>query len=413
MRTGRDVVIAAILGAEEYGFATAALIMLGCVMLRHCHLNNCSVGVATQDDILRKRFAGKPEYLQTYFTFIAEEARRIMAQLGVRKIDELIGRTELLEANKEILHWKAKGVDFSRILYKPQVPDSVGTRCTMKQDHGIDKVLDVRLIELAGPALEKKQKVSEELPIRNIDRTTGAMLSGEISRRYGEDGLAHDTIHFKFDGTAGQSFGAFLAKGITLEIEGDANDYIGKGLSGGKIIVYPSKVVTFRPSDNIIIGNTSFYGATSGEAYIRGVAGERFCIRNSGAYAVVEGVGDHGCEYMTGGRVVILGKTGRNFAAGMSGGIAYIYDEDKKFRSRCNKGMVEFEKLDGDDKFTIHSMLLNHLKYTGSGRAKKILGNIERELKSFVKVMPTEYKRVLEGGIVARKRPELAEVSDG
>jgi len=283
----------------------------------------------------------------------------------------------------------------------------------MKQGHGMDKVLDVKLIELAGPALEKKQKVFGELPIRNIDRTTGAMLSGEISRRYGEDGLAHDTVHFKFNGTAGQSFGAFLAKGVTMEIEGDANDYIGKGLSGGKIIVYPSKAVTFRPSENIIIGNTSFYGATSGEAYIRGLAGERFCIRNSGIYAVVEGVGDHGCEYMTGGRVIILGNTGRNFAAGMSGGIAYIYDEDKKFRTRCNMEMVEFDKMDGDDKFMIHSMLLSHLKYTGSGKAKRLLGNMERELKNFVKVMPTEYKRVLEGGIVAKKRPEPAEVSDG
>ena len=413
MRTGRDVVIAAILGAEEYGFATAALIMLGCVMLRHCHLNNCSVGVATQDDILRKRFAGKPDYLQTYFTFVAEEARQIMARLGIRRIDELIGRTELLKANKDMLHWKAKGVDFSRILYKPQMPDYVGTRCTIKQDHSIDKVLDVKLIGLAAPALDKKERVSAELPINNTDRTTGAMLSGEISRRYGEDGLPHDTIRFKLNGTAGQSFGAFLAKGVILEIEGEANDYIGKGLSGGKIIVYPPKHAGFNPSENIIIGNTTFYGATSGEAYIRGIAGERFCIRNSGAYAVVEGVGDHGCEYMTGGRVVILGKTGRNFAAGMSGGIAYIYDEDRKFKSRCNMGMVEFEKIDSEDKFAIRSLLMNHHKYTGSGKAEKILENIESEIGNFVKVMPIEYKRVLEGGIVAKKKPEPAEVSDG
>ena len=413
MRTGRDIVIAAILGAEEFGFATAALIVLGCVMLRHCHLNNCSVGVATQDEILRKRFDGKPEYLQAYFTFVAEEARLTMARLGVKKIDELIGRTELLESNKDILHWKAKGVDFSNILHKPQVPRSVGTHCTMKQDHGIDKVLDIRLIDLARNALDKKEAVRAELPLKNTDRATGAMLSGEVSRRYGEDGLPHDTIRFKFKGTAGQSFGAFLAKGITMEIDGDANDYIGKGLSGGKIIVYPPKVATFKPSENVIIGNTTFYGATSGEAYIRGVAGERFCIRNSGIFAVVEGVGDHGCEYMTGGRVVILGKTGRNFAAGMSGGIAYVYDEDGNFRSRCNMGMVELEKVDAEDKFAINSLLSNHYKYTGSEKAKKVLDDIEYEISNFVKVMPIEYKRVLEGGIVEKKRPELAEVSDG
>lgn len=413
MRTGRDVVIAAILGAEEYGFATAALIILGCVMLRHCHLNNCSLGVATQDDILRKRFSGRPEYLQTYFTFVAEEARRLMARLGVRRVDEIIGRTELLELNKDILHWKAKGLDVSRILYKPRTPDYVGTRCFVKQNHGIDDVLDVQLIRLAGAALEKKEKVFSKLPIRNSNRATGAMLSNEISRRYGEDGLPCDTIHFKFDGVAGQSFGAFLAKGITMELEGAANDYVGKGLSGGKIIVYPPKAATFNPSENVIIGNTTFYGATSGEAYIRGVSGERFCIRNSGICAVVEGVGDHGCEYMTGGRVVILGITGRNFAAGMSGGIAYVYDEDKKFKSRCNTGMVGLESVSDDDKLAIRSLLSNHLKYTGSLRAAGILDNIEAELKNFVKVMPVEYKRAIEGGILANKKPPLTEVSDG
>ena len=412
MRTGRDIVIAAILGAEEFGFATAALIVLGCVMLRHCHLNNCSVGVATQDEILRKRFGGKPEYLQTYFTFVAEEARRIMAGLGVRKIDELIGRTEFLERNEGVLHWKARGVNFSNILYKPQVPPHVGTHCTTKQDHGIDKVLDLELMELAKNALENKEPVKADLAIRNTDRTTGAMLSGEVSKRYGEDGLPDGTMHFKFNGTAGQSFGAFLAKGITFEIEGESNDYIGKGLSGGKIIVYPPKRASFKPSENIIIGNTSFYGATSGEAYIRGVAGERFCIRNSGVFAVIEGVGDHGCEYMTGGRVIVIGKTGRNFAAGMSGGIAYVYDEDKKFRSRCNMDMVELERIGSEDKFAIHSLLLNHYKYTGSEKAKKILDNMEKEVKNFVKIMPTEYKRVLEGGIV-KKKPVFVEVSDG
>lgn len=412
MRTGRDIVIASILGAEEFGFATAALVVLGCMMLRHCNLNNCSVGVATQDEILRKRFSGKAEYLQSYFTFVAEEARGIMAQLGVRKIDELVGRTELLEPNKAIFHWKAKGIDFSNILYKPAVGDGVGTRCLIRQDHGIDKVLDLKLIDLAKAALDNREKTSAELGINNTDRTTGAMLSGELSKRYGEDGLPDDTIRFRFSGTAGQSFGAFLAKGITFEIEGQSNDYVGKGLSGGKIIVYPSKKARFDPSENIIIGNTTFYGATSGEAYIRGVAGERFCIRNSGILAVVEGVGDHGCEYMTGGRVVIIGRTGRNFAAGMSGGIAYVYDEDKKFKSRCNMGMVEFDALDDDDKFAVRALLKNHVRYTASAKAKKILDNIESEIKSFVKVMPTEYKKVLEGGIV-KKKPVFSEVSDG
>lgn len=412
MRTGRDVVIAALLGAEEYGFATAALIVLGCIMLRHCHLNNCAVGVATQDDILRKRFNGRPEYLQNYFYFVAEEARSIMAQLGIRKIDELIGRTDFLKVNEEILHWKAKGLDFSSLLYRPSAAEDVGTHCTKSQDHGIDKVLDLRLIELSKDALEHKQVVKIELPIRNSNRTTAAMLSGEISRCYGEGGLPDDTVHCKFIGSAGQSFGAFLAKGVTLELEGDANDYVGKGFSGGKIIIYPPKKATFVPEENIIIGNTTFYGATSGEAYIRGVAGERFCIRNSGLFAVVEGVGDHGCEYMTGGRVVILGRTGRNFAAGMSGGIAYVYDEEKDFKLRCNMSMVELEDMDEEDGRTVRQLLSNHYEYTQSAKAKKILDDFKDELKNFTKVMPLEYKRVLEGQML-EKRLELVEVSDG
>lgn len=412
MRTGRDVVIAALLGAEEFGFCTAALVVIGCVMLRHCHLNNCSVGVATQENILRKRFTGRPEHIQNYFYFVAQEAREIMAQLGVRKMDELIGRTDFLEVNEEILHWKAKGVDFSKVLYRPTVAESVGTYCVKKQDHGIDNVLDLKLIELSKNALEKREPVRIELPIKNSNRTTAAMLSGEVSRRYGEEGLPEDTIHCKFAGTAGQSFGAFLAKGITLELEGDANDYVGKGLSGGRIIIYPSKKAAFVPEENIIIGNTTFYGATSGEAYIRGVAGERFCIRNSGLFAVVEGVGDHGCEYMTGGRVVILGKTGRNFAAGMSGGIAYVYDVDRNFKSRCNMSMVEFDEIDEEDRFTIRELLENHYKYTASAQAKRILMNFEEELDNFVKVMPLEYKRVLEGKLL-EKELELVEVSDG
>jgi glutamate synthase domain-containing protein 2/glutamate synthase domain-containing protein 1/glutamate synthase domain-containing protein 3 len=412
MRTGRDVVIAAILGAEEYGFATAALIVLGCVMLRHCHLNNCSVGVATQEEVLRKRFTGKPEYLENYFYFVAEEVRRIMASLGVRKIDELIGRTDLLETNKEILYWKAKGLRLSRILYKPEVPESAGVYCVQKQEHGIDKVLDLRLISLSRNALEKKGQVKIELPIRNLNRTTGAMLSGQVIRHFGEEGLPEDTIHCKFRGTAGQSFGAFLAKGVTFELEGDANDYVGKGLSGGKIIIYPCSGATFKPEENIIIGNTTFYGATSGEIYIRGVAGERFCIRNSGVLAVVEGVGDHGCEYMTGGRVAVLGKTGRNFAAGMSGGIAYVYDEDKKFASHCNMSMVEFDKITREDELVLYEFILKHYRYTRSLKAKQILDNFKSALKNFVKVMPLEYKRVLEGKALEKKL-ELAEVSDG
>ncbi|MFH0772683.1 MAG: glutamate synthase large subunit [Candidatus Omnitrophota bacterium] len=433
MRTGRDIVIAALLGAEEYGFATAALIVLGCVMLRHCNLNNCSVGVATQDEILRKRFTGRPEYLQNYFYFVAEEARLIMARLGVRRIDDLIGRTEYLEANRDILNPKAKSVDFSRILFKPEVSGCVGVRHSIKQDHCIDKALDLKLIDLSREVLENGKPVNPirephslipfggkslsngvkiELPIKNTDRTTGAMLSGEISRRYGEEGLPADTIHCKFIGTAGQSFGAFLTKGVTLEIEGEANDYVGKGLSGGKIIIYPNKKALFKPEENIIIGNTTFYGATSGEVYIRGIAGERFCIRNSGIFAVVEGLGDHGCEYMTGGRVVILGKTGRNFAAGMSGGIAYVYDEDKRFKSRCNMSMVEFDKIDEEDKRIIYSLLLNHHRNTRSDKAKRIMDNLSGELNNFVKIMPLEYKRVLEGGIIDKKL-QLTEVSDG
>ncbi|MDD5072332.1 MAG: glutamate synthase large subunit [Candidatus Omnitrophica bacterium] len=412
MRTGRDVVIAALLGAEEYGFATAALITLGCVMLRHCHLNNCSVGVATQDEELGKRFAGKPEYLQKYFYFVAEEVRGIMAELGARKLDELIGRSELIELNTGILNWKAKSVDLSRILYKPQVPSYVGTRCAKKQDHGLDKVMDLKLIESAKPALDNKDHVQADLSIKNTDRAVGAMLSGEIALRYGDKGLPDDTVHFKFTGTAGQSFGAFLARGVVFEVEGEANDYVGKGLSGGRIIVYPPKGSAFEAPENIIIGNTTFYGATSGEAYICGVAGERFCIRNSGIYAVIEGVGDHGCEYMTGGRVVILGKTGRNFAAGMSGGIAYVYDEDREFKARCNMGMVAFEALDGEDTATIQKLLSNHIRYTHSAKAKAVLDDFDNEIRHFIKVMPVEYKRALEGRLM-RKDVLFEEVSDG
>ncbi|MDD5653926.1 MAG: glutamate synthase large subunit, partial [Candidatus Omnitrophica bacterium] len=412
MRTGRDVAIAALLGAEEFGFCTAVLIVLGCVMLRHCHLNNCSVGVATQDEILEKRFSGKPEYLEHYFHFVAEELRQIMSQLGLRTVDEMIGRCDLLELNQEALPWKAKGVDFSRILYQPRVPKSVGTHCTGKQDHGIDSVLDLKLIAAAKTALEKAYSVSKEFEIRNTNRATGAMLSGKVCKQFGEPGLNDDAIHFKFKGVAGQSFGAFLAKGITFELEGMSNDYVGKGISGGRIIVYPAREANFSAQENIVIGNTSFYGAINGEAYIRGVAGERFCIRNSGLNAVVEGVGDHGCEYMTGGKVIILGRTGRNFAAGMSGGIAYIYDKEGDFAKRCNLSMVALEKINPEDAQNIKNLIVNHVKYTASPIAKKILADFRNEEKKFIKVMPLEYKRILESKKIEKKL-DLVEVSDG
>ena len=412
MRTGRDVAIAALLGAEEYGFCTAALITLGCVMLRHCHLNNCSLGVATQDDALAPRFRGKPEYVVNFIRFVVRELREVMAQLGMKNLNEMIGRTDLLEANTAILPWKAANIDFSNILYKPQVSKEVGIYKTINQDHGIDKVLDRELITLAKPALETKQRVTINLPIHNYNRTTGAMLSGEICRIYGEQALPENTIHCKFNGYAGQSFGAFLSKGVNFELEGLANDYVGKGISGGKIIIYPPKEATYVPQDNIIIGNTTFYGAICGEAYIRGVAGERFCIRNSGLNAVVEGVGDHGCEYMTGGNIVILGKTGRNFAAGMSGGAAYIYDVEGTFKQKCNMEMVAFDPIEKCDTEIIKRMLEAHYEYTQSTIAKKVLDSFELELKKFIKVMPTEYKRILETTRVQEKLDQT-EVSDG
>ncbi len=412
MRTGRDVAIAAILGAEEFGFCTAVLIILGCVMLRHCHLNNCSVGVATQDEDLRKRFHGRPEYIINYFRFVAEELREIMASLGIRTLDEIIGRTDLLSPSKDILPWKGKELDFSRILYKPKISKNIGTHCTIKQDHGIDKILDLKLIELSKDALERSKPVKIGLGINNTNRTTGAMLSGRVCKIYKEEGLPEDTIHCKFKGVAGQSFASFLARGVTFELEGMANDYVGKGISGGKIIVYPDKEANYKAEGNIIIGNTTFYGAISGEAYIRGISGERFCIRNSGVYAVVEGVGDHGCEYMTGGRVVVLGNTGRNFAAGMSGGIAYVYDKEGAFKDRCNLGMVGLEELNQEDEETIRNLLLKHSRYTQSPLAKKILNDFQKERKRFVKVMPIEYKRILETAIV-EEGLELTEVSDG
>ncbi|MGQ9846647.1 MAG: glutamate synthase large subunit [Bacteroidales bacterium] len=412
LRTGRDVAIAALLGAEEYGFATIALIVLGCVMLRHCNLNNCSVGIATQDPILEKRFRGKVEYLINYFKFVAEELREIMASLGFRNIDEMIGKTEYLEVNKDILDWKTKNIDLSKILYKPDVPPYTESYCTTKQNHGIDTVMDKNLILKAKPALEREEAVYIETEIKNTDRSVGAMLSGEVCRRFGESGLPKNTIHIKLRGVAGQSFGAWLAKGITLELEGMANDYVGKGISGGKIIIYPDRNTRFKPDENIIIGNTTFYGAISGEAYIRGMAGERFCIRNSGLNAVVEGVGDHGCEYMTGGRVVIIGRTGRNFAAGMSGGIAYVYDVDGNFASKCNKEMVELSKIDSDDEAVIHNLLRNHHLNTQSTTAEFIMDNFEIEKKKFIRVLPFEYKKILEMKRL-QENMKLMEVYDG
>jgi glutamate synthase domain-containing protein 2/glutamate synthase domain-containing protein 3 len=412
MRTGRDVAIAALLGAEEFGFCTAVLVVLGCVMLRHCNLNNCSVGIATQDEILEKRFTGKPEYIINYFSFIAEELRQIMSSLGIRKLEDMVGRVDLLELDSVILPWKAKEIDLSNVLYRPRVSNSVITHYASKQDHGIDKALDLKLLELAKEALDKTQNVQINQKIENVNRSCGAMLSGEVCKRYGESGLPEDTIKCNFKGVAGQSFGAFLAKGITFVLEGMANDYVGKGISGGKIIIYPDKSSCYKPDENIIIGNTTFYGAITGEAYIRGVAGERFCIRNSGLNAVVEGVGDHGCEYMTGGRVVVLGNTGRNFGAGMSGGIAYCLDENGDFKKKCNTEMVALEKIADSDMETIRNLLFNHYKYTQSLKAKEILNNFHKCASIFTKVMPLEYKRLLEKKETAKKT-DLGEYSDG
>ena len=397
LATGRDVAIAALLGAEEFGFSTLPLISLGCVMMRKCHLNTCPVGIATQDPELRKKFAGQPEHAINFFFFVAEELRQIMVQLGFRKVDELVGRVDCLVKRQEVDHWKARGLDFSAILYHPHVPARVGRRCLIKQDHGLEKALDYQLIEHAREALENATPVSISLPIRNVHRTVGTMLSGEIARRYGARGLPDDTIQFKFTGSAGQSFGAFLAPGVTLELEGDANDYTGKGLSGGKLIVYPPRTSLFLTEENILVGNVVLYGATSGEAYFNGMAGERFAVRNSGATAVVESVGDHGCEYMTRGTVIVLGKTGRNFAAGMTGGIAYVLDETGEFVTvRCNRASVDLEPLVAPpDIDLVQRLIARHADLTGSPRARWILENWDTLLPKFVKVFPHEYKRVL------------------
>lgn len=395
IRTGKDLVVAALLGAEEFGVATAALVSVGCIMMRKCHLNTCPVGVATQNKELRALFSGEPEHVVNMFTFLAEEMREIMAELGYRTVDEMVGQVQNLEKRTDITHWKFKDLDLSKILYKEEAGPEVGLYKTEAQDHGMDNILDITLVRDAKAALENKQTVTGEYKIENIDRSAGTMLSYEVSTRHKGQGLPDATIQYKFNGSAGQSFGGFLAPGIQFELEGEANDYWGKGLSGGRLILYPSKQAKFKPSENIIVGNVAFYGATSGESYIRGQAGERFCVRNSGAKAVVEGVGDHGCEYMTGGMAVILGETGRNFAAGMSGGVAYVYDKARTFPSRCNMEMIEFDVLDAEDNQALKAMIENHLKYTGSDVAQAILSNWDHAVKDFVKVMPSDYKAVL------------------
>ncbi len=422
MKTGRDVAIGALLGADEFGFSTAPLVVEGCIMMRKCHLNTCPVGVATQDPELRKRFTGQPEHVVNYFFFVAEEVRELMAQMGFRKFEEMVGRVDMLDTRKGIAHWKAKGLDFSKILYQPKLAGAAIRHCEA-QDHGLTKALDHSLIAQSMTALEHKKPVQFEAVIKNVNRTVGAMLSGEVARRYGHAGLPDDTIHIRLTGTAGQSFGAWLAHGITLELEGDANDYVGKGLSGGRIVIYPPKAAKIKPEDNIIVGNTVLYGAISGECYFRGVAGERFAVRNSGALAVVEGVGDHGCEYMTGGTVVVLGQAGRNFAAGMSGGIAFVLDEAGDFARRCNMAMVELEAvpaeaahvehagdqageleshgrvnvnhLEQSDVQILQTLIQRHQHYTGSSRAKEILEHFNKYLPKFVKIMPMEYRRAL------------------
>ncbi|OGI48241.1 MAG: glutamate synthase subunit alpha [Candidatus Muproteobacteria bacterium RIFCSPHIGHO2_12_FULL_60_33] len=397
MKTGRDVVIAALLGAEEYGFSSAPLVVLGCIMMRVCHLNTCPVGIATQDPELRKKFAGNPEHVVSFFRFVAQETREWMARLGFRSMDEMIGRVDRLNVKKAVDHWKARGLDFSQILYQPDMGPEVATRRVRDQDHGLGKSLDVvTILPLCRDALESKKPVDIILPIHNVNRTVGTILGSEVSRRYGAEGLPEDTIRIHFNGSAGQSFGAFLPRGITFTIEGDANDYIGKGLSGGKLIVYPPRQASFVPEENILIGNVALYGATGGEAYFRGVAGERFSVRNSGAHTVVEGVGDHGCEYMTGGRVLVIGPTGRNFAAGMSGGVAYVLDTAGDFKRRCNLAMVDIDPLStAEDADLVKDLLKRHVHHTGSTVAKKILANWKAMQAKFVKVTPKDYKRVL------------------
>ncbi|MDY3332084.1 MAG: glutamate synthase-related protein, partial [Pelistega sp.] len=416
MKTGRDVVIGALLGADEFGFATAPLVVEGCIMMRKCHLNTCPVGVATQDPVLRAKFAGKPEHVVNYFFFVAEEVREIMAQLGISKFDDLVGRTDLLDMRAGIDHWKAKGLDFARVFHSPDT--DTGRYHTEEQDHGLAAALDNQLIERSKAAIERGEKVSFIQPVRNRNRTVGAMLSGVVAHKYGHEGLPDDTIHIQFNGTAGQSYAAFLAHGITFELVGEGNDYVGKGLSGGRIIIRQPNDFRGHSPEHIIAGNTVLYGALSGEAFLNGVVGERFAVRNSGASAVVEGTGDHGCEYMTGGTVVVLGQTGRNFAAGMSGGVAYVWDPEGDFEKRCNTSMVSLETVEtheaqakrgqieqwhsvvrgGEretDETILRRLVEDHHRHTGSKRAAELLENWEQARKQFVKVIPNDYRRAL------------------
>jgi glutamate synthase (NADPH/NADH) large chain len=424
LQTGRDVTIAALLGAEEFGFSTTPLVSMGCIMMRKCHLNTCSVGIATQDPVLRARFTGQPEHVINFFFFVAEEVRELMAEMGYRTFDEMIGQMQMLDAHTLVDHWKARGLDFSKLFMKPDVPASVALFNCERQDHKIHDIIDRKLIAQSQAALESGTPVRMEFTIRNVDRTVGAMLSGEIAKRYDHEGLPADTIVAKFKGTAGQSFGAFLARGVTFELEGDANDYVGKGLSGGRIVVRPPAHSAIVPEESIIIGNTVLYGAVEGECFFRGVAGERFAVRNSGAVAVIEGAGDHCCEYMTGGVVVVLGPTGRNFAAGMSGGIAYVLDDDDTFASRCNMAMVALEPMPGEedinskifhhardleahgmvdimsdmsrfDGHRLHHLIARHARFTGSVIAAEILSDWKTWYPKFRKVMPVEYRRAL------------------
>jgi glutamate synthase (ferredoxin) len=399
-------VVAALLGAEEYGFATAPLVVMGCIMMRVCHLNTCPVGIATQDPELRRKFTGAPELVENFFRFIAAEVRELMAELGFRTMDEMIGRADCLDVDRAVTHWKARGVDLGPLLHQPNLPASVARRRIREQDHGLDGTLDNDLIRAAAPALDNGETVDLRAFIRNADRTVGTMLGYEVTKRYGGPGLPDDTIRVQFTGTAGQSFGAFVPRGMTFTLVGDANDGFGKGLSGGRLIVYPPRASTFRSEANIIVGNVAFYGATSGEGYVRGVAGERFCVRNSGATVVVEGVGDHGCEYMTGGRVIVLGRTGRNFAAGMSGGVAYVLDVAGDFARRCNREMVDLETLVEPDEIDfVHVAIVKHATLTGSRYAERILADWPDTQRKMVKIMPREYKRALEQ---AKQRPAAA-----
>jgi glutamate synthase (NADPH/NADH) large chain len=398
LKTARDVVIAAILGAEEFGIATAALVSLGCVMMRKCEKNTCPAGIATQDPRLRAKFAGEPEHVMRFFTFLAEDIRSLLAELGFRALEDVVGRVDLLDADEAVRGWKSKGVDLSALLVpaKKKNPDSPVVR-RIAQDHGIEQVLDRKLIELASAAVEKGQKVTANFEINNTNRTVGGMLSNYITAHKGAEGLAPDTVHIKFSGSAGQSFGAWLTKGVTLELEGDANDYVGKGLSGGQLVIYPPKASKFVPEENILLGNVALYGATSGRAFFRGVAAERFCVRNSGAQVVVEGVGDHGCEYMTGGCAVILGPTGRNFAAGMSGGVAYVWDKDGKFRRRVTAGNMEVTPLESaEDEQAILTLVKEHQKLTRSKPAEYVLENWAAVKRQFLKVISPEYRRTLQ-----------------